>query len=121
MMRPYIKLINPLAESGHKGSRRGPGFRDRLGRRIVSSKREVRRVPKLALVVLVISLAPVVAGCGGDDEYWIVTALREALANAVSVMAKLWGRISSSILVRVPTRKVTPSPLSEEEQEPLED
>ena len=50
----------------------------------------------------------------GDDE-------GEALANAVSVMAKLWGRISSSILVRVPTRKVTPSPLSEEEQEPLED
>jgi serine/threonine-protein kinase RsbW len=23
------------------------------------------------------------AGCGGEDEYWIVTALREALANAV--------------------------------------
>ena len=23
------------------------------------------------------------AGCGGDDEYWLVTALREALANAI--------------------------------------
>jgi serine/threonine-protein kinase RsbW len=23
------------------------------------------------------------AGCGGDDEYWLVTALREAIANAV--------------------------------------
>jgi serine/threonine-protein kinase RsbW len=23
------------------------------------------------------------AGCGGEDEYWLVTALREALANAI--------------------------------------
>lgn len=43
------------------------------------------------------------------------------LSKAVNVMVHLWGKVSSSIIVHAPKRQVTPSPLSEEEQQPLED
>ena len=45
---------------------------------VLSSKFENIEVAERALLDLCSQ-----AGCGGDDEYWIVTALREAIANAV--------------------------------------
>ncbi|MCP4900350.1 MAG: ATP-binding protein [bacterium] len=45
---------------------------------ILASRLESIEVAERALLDLCQSV-----GCGGEDEYWLVTALREALANAV--------------------------------------
>jgi serine/threonine-protein kinase RsbW len=45
---------------------------------ILSSRFENIEVAERTLVDLCVQ-----AGCGGEDEYWLVTALREALANAI--------------------------------------
>jgi serine/threonine-protein kinase RsbW len=45
---------------------------------ILSSRFENIEVAERALLDLCAQ-----AGCGGDDEYWLVTALREAIANAI--------------------------------------
>jgi hypothetical protein len=47
--------------------------------------------------------------------------LEKPLSKAVNLIVALWGKVSSTILVQAPKRQVTPSPLSEEEQQPLED
>jgi hypothetical protein len=47
--------------------------------------------------------------------------LEKPLCKAVNLIVALWGKVSSGILVQAPKRQVTPSPLSEEEQQPLED
>jgi len=47
--------------------------------------------------------------------------LERPLSKAVNLIVNLWGKVSSCILVQAPKRQVTPSPLSEEEQQPLED
>lgn len=52
----------------------------------------------------------------GDDG-----ADEPPLSKAVNLMVHVWGKISSTLLVRAPTRQVQPSPLSEEEKQPLED
>jgi serine/threonine-protein kinase RsbW len=45
---------------------------------VLSSRFENIEVAERTLVDLCVQ-----AGCGGEDEYWLVTALREALANAI--------------------------------------
>lgn len=47
--------------------------------------------------------------------------LERPLSKAVHLIVTLWGKVSSSILVQAPKRHVAPSPLSEEELQPLED
>lgn len=47
--------------------------------------------------------------------------LEKPLSKAVSLIVNLWGKISSTIFVQAPKRQVKPSPLSEEEKQPLED
>ena len=42
------------------------------------------------------------------------------LSKAVSLVVNLWGKISSTILVQAPKRKVEPSPLSDEEKQMVE-
>ena len=43
------------------------------------------------------------------------------LTQAVNLMVKLWTKVSSTILVKVPSQAVEPSPLSPEELQQLED
>ncbi len=47
--------------------------------------------------------------------------LERPLSKAVSLIVNLWGKVSSTIFVQAPKRQVKPSPLSEEEKQPLED
>ena len=47
--------------------------------------------------------------------------LEKPLSKAISLFVTLWGKVSSTLFVQAPKRKVKPSPLSKEEQEPLED
>ncbi len=46
--------------------------------------------------------------------------LEKPLSKAVSLIVTLWGKVSSTIHVQAPKRQVRPSPLSEEEKQPLE-
>ena len=47
--------------------------------------------------------------------------LEKPLSKAVSLIINLWGKVSSTVFVQAPMRQVKPSPLSEEEKQPLED
>lgn len=47
--------------------------------------------------------------------------LEKPLSKAVRLIVNLWANVSSTIFVHAPTRQVKPSPLSEEEKQPLED
>ena len=47
--------------------------------------------------------------------------LEKPLSKAVSLIVNLWGKVSSTIFVQAPKRQVKPSPLSDEEKQPLED
>ena len=47
--------------------------------------------------------------------------LEKPLSKAVSLIVNLWGKVSSTVFVQAPKHQVKPSPLSEEEKQPLED
>ena len=47
--------------------------------------------------------------------------LEKPLSKAVNLIVTLWGKVSTTVFVQAPKRQVEPSPLSEAEEQPLED
>ena len=47
--------------------------------------------------------------------------LEKPLSKAVNLMVNLWGKVSSTFIVQAPKHKVVPSPLNDDEKQPLED